>query len=557
MATMWPRELPTDIRSSPIRTAEVRVFDALAEALNDEFVVFYSRPWLGEDRFGNERDGECDFLVAHADLGILAVEVKGGGIAYDPLAEQWSSKDRNGIRHRIKNPIEQARSAKHEALQRLKDHRQWKTRYIRIAHGVIFPNAAAPPTDLGADKPRELFCCSRELNNGVREWISQRMGKGLGHPDYEPLGTDGLRALEDIFAKPIQLKFTLGDQIADANRQLVALTPSQFHTIDMISGIRKALVEGGAGTGKTVIAMEAARRSAAEGQKTLLTCFNRSLARAMQRMIGNEPNLEIMNFHAFCMHVIRLAGQKLPKDDGSKEYFSRALPDAAMMALESSRSLRWDTIVVDEGQDFRELWWIIMDAALAEDGSLRVFADSNQQVYGDLDAPPADLELIPIRLSQNLRNTKNIHATSSQHYSGFPITAIGPEGTVVDWLEVDDDEQLPQSLVRKLKELVNKEEWTPGGTAILVPNSVVAEKCRTLVGRTSIDMTDADNMSDEAVVIDTVRRFKGLERPVILLAFRSSDRLESEYAYVGTSRASSHLVIAGEREVLDWLQRAD
>ena len=111
--------------------------------------------------------------------------------------------------------------------------------------------------------------------------------------------------------------------------------------------------------------------------------------------------------------------------------------------------------------------------------------------------------------------------------------------------------------MRKLKELVNKEEWTPGGAAILVPNSVVAEKCRTLVGRTSIDMTDADNMSDEAVVIDTVRRFKGLERPVILLAFRSSDRLESEYAYVGTSRASSHLVIAGEREVLDWLQRAD
>lgn len=554
MAIMWPRELPLEVRNSPIRKAEITVFDALGSTLEDDFVVFYSRPWLGEDRFGNERDGECDFLIAHHRLGILAIEVKGGGIAYDPSSSQWVSTDRHGIRHRIKDPVGQAVSAKHEMLKRLRDHRHWKDRFIRMAHGVIFPNAATPPSDLGADKPKKIFCCAKDLKGGLRAWVGQRMGEDQEDAGTEALGAEGIRALEDILAKPVQLKFTLGAQIEDANRRLTALTPSQFHIIDMISGIPKALVEGGAGTGKTVIAMEEARRSAVAGKRTLLTCYNRSLARSMQRMVGDQTNLEVLNFHSFCRHVVKLAGHQLPTEDGSSDYFKKRLPEAAMSALESDTSLRWDEIVVDEGQDFQQLWWIILETALSEERRLRVFADSNQQVYGDLEAPPADLELIPIRLNQNLRNTKNIHAVAAEHYSGFPITAIGPEGTSVEWLKVENDQQIPRVLIQKLKELVNKQEWSPGGTALLLPNSDLAEECRKLVGRTDIDATDADEMSEDAVVIDTVRRFKGLERPVVLIAFRSADRAASEYAYVGLSRASSHLVVAGHEEVLTWLE---
>jgi hypothetical protein len=554
MAVMWPRELPLEVRNSPVRKAEITVFDALDDVLEDEFVVFYSRPWLGEDRFGNERDGECDFLIAHPRLGVLAIEVKGGGIAYDPSTSQWVSTDRHGIRHRIKDPVSQAVSAKHEMLKRLRDHRQWRDRFIHLAHGVIFPNAASAPSDLGADKPRKIFCCAKDLASGLRAWVGQRMGEGRQVEGTEPLGTDGIRALEDILAKPVELKFTLGAQIEDANRKLIALTPSQFHVIDMISGIPKALVEGGAGTGKTVIAMEEAKRSAIAGRRTLLTCYNRSLARSMQRMVGSQANLDVLSFHSFCRHVVKLAGHQLPREDGSSDYFRKRLPEAAMSALESDPALRWDEIVVDEGQDIRQLWWIILDTALSGDRRLRVFADSNQQVYGELEAPPADLELIPIQLNQNLRNTRSIHAVAAEHYAGFPIKAIGPEGTSVEWLKVEHDQQLPGVLVQKLKELVNKQECSPGGTALLLPNSELVEECRKLVGRTDISVTDADEMADDAVVIDTVRRFKGLERPVVLIACRSEDRGASEYAYVGLSRASSHLVVAGDAEVLAWLE---
>src|SRR5690606_9769234 len=107
--------------------------------------------------------------------------------------------------------------------------------------------------------------------------------------------------------------------------------------------------------------------SARAGRKTLRTCFNRSLARSMQRMAGDVANLDIFSFHSFCRHVVKLAGHQLPGEDGSQEYFGKRLPEAAMQALESDTSLRWDEIVVDEGQDFRQLWWIILESALSDE----------------------------------------------------------------------------------------------------------------------------------------------------------------------------------------------
>ena len=79
----------------------------LQEVLEDPFVVFYSRPWLGEKPDGEEIDGECDFVVAHPDLGFLALEVKGGAVAYDPEMDRWTSRDRFGFLHYIKNPVGQ------------------------------------------------------------------------------------------------------------------------------------------------------------------------------------------------------------------------------------------------------------------------------------------------------------------------------------------------------------------------------------------------------------------------------------------------------------------
>lgn len=154
-ARMWPKTMPKQVRDDPQRKAEVQVYDALEAALGPEWTVYYSRPWLGLTPYGEEKDGEADFVVVHPQRGLLVIEVKGGGIFWDPATDVWISQDRNDIRHVIKNPVKQARTSKHVLLDKAKEMNIWpKGRFIRTAHGVIFSDCPTPPGNLGADMPR-------------------------------------------------------------------------------------------------------------------------------------------------------------------------------------------------------------------------------------------------------------------------------------------------------------------------------------------------------------------------------------------------------------------
>jgi hypothetical protein len=132
LAVIYP-ERPR--RESP--TSEQQVFELLRVGLDANFVVFHSVAWHGR---GQKPDGEIDFLIAHPELGILVVEVKGGGIAYDAQAGAWSTTDRNRVAHPIKDPYDQALTAKHQLIAELQADARWPHRRCQIGYAVIFPN---------------------------------------------------------------------------------------------------------------------------------------------------------------------------------------------------------------------------------------------------------------------------------------------------------------------------------------------------------------------------------------------------------------------------------
>ena len=173
---MWPRRLPPDVVRNTLRSTECRVFRKLEATLDDLFVVFYSRPSLGLRENGEEIDGESDFIIAHTELGMLTLEVKGGAVAYDPRTDRWTTRDRWNLTHNIKNPIQQARSAKHELLRKLKASPHWRPRRIRARHGVVLPHSSAPIGDLGADMPQRIFCFAENLHSGLKDWVLERFG---------------------------------------------------------------------------------------------------------------------------------------------------------------------------------------------------------------------------------------------------------------------------------------------------------------------------------------------------------------------------------------------
>jgi hypothetical protein len=554
MAVMWPRALPVSIRQDRRRRAEVRVYDKLAAELDDSFTVFYSSPWLGTDHLGAEKDGECDFLVAHARLGYLAIEVKGGGISFDPGAIQWWSTDAQHFRHKIKDPVNQAKSAKHELLKKLKASGRWRNRFIHMSHGVIFPDAAAPPRDLGADRPVRIFCCSREFTDDLRQWIGRRLDEGRNPPTVEPLGQDGLAAFTHILASPFQLHFSVSAAMADAAEHMGVLEPTQFHILDHIADITRAEIRGGAGTGKTLIAAEEALRLATSGKRTLLTCYSSPLAAELARRLAGTENLTVASFHSVCGQVAAEAGVPIGAATSDQQLYADLLPAALIDAVELQPASKWEAIVVDEGQDFLPGWWVALSSALIPGGKLRVMSDSNQRVYAAGRVPCADLELIPIRLKRNLRNTRAIHGAALVHYEGPEIEPQGPDGHAVCWIPAASRTELAAAAYAELRRLVHREEVAPSDIAILFPTTDWFETFRMAAARSDFDFASCDDLITDAVIIDTVRRFKGLERPAVILVVAAADMVGSEFAYVGMSRPRTFLAVISAEADAAWLR---
>ena len=559
MAVMWPRTLPPDVTGNTLRSTECEVFRRLEVVLSDSFVVFYSRPWLGLKPDGEEIDGECDFVVAHAEWGMLTLEVKGGAVAYDPSTDRWTSRDRWQVTHNIKNPVHQARSAKHELLGKLKASPHWRARRIRARHGVVLPHSSVPVGDLGADMPLRIFCFAETFEEGFHDWILKRFGDALpSEGRTRELGGDGLQALEKILAKPFQLRTPLGPLLSQDDAALQVLTQQQFQILRSIEAVPRAAISGAAGTGKTVLAMEEAKRCAERGARTLLICYNRGLAIDIRHRLRDGPPISAMTFHELCGTLTTRAGLSHPADVPERQLFEEVWPELLMQAYERLDDERYDAIIVDEGQDFLPLWWTAVEAGLhpAGSGLLRIFYDDNQRVYASANNLPEEVALVPIRLTLNLRNTRRIHELVRQHYTGHYIEAIGPEGVEVRWMKVNTQQDLGRLVSDCVARLCSVEHVTVDDIAVLVAAETAVEGVAPSNHVGDFRAVRCDEPTNGGVVVDTIRRFKGLERPVVVVVATPETAISEELPYVALSRARTHLVVAGVEKVLDRMRGA-
>lgn len=529
---MWPAKLPRQVREDPHRRAEVIVFDLLEQQLGSGWVVFYSRPWLGLSPYGEEKDGECDFVVMHPHHGYITLEVKGGGISHDPKTGKWISTDRHSLRHNIKNPLGQAVAAKHQLLDKVQKITGWHGRFIRIRHGVVFPDTVTPPGDLGADGPREIFCCRDELPR-IGEWIQQRLTGG----NVSDLGADGIRNFEELLAKPFLLRVPLGHYLDDDDQAIAALTPQQYYILDAVGHLQRVAAGGGAGTGKTIVAMEDATRLAGQGLRTAFICRSPQLAAHVRsRLAKAEPRVAVFSLSEFCADACRQAGMMCPADIEKQI-------EAMLVAISATPSLRLDALIIDEAQDFRTHWWVALDELLADTQTSRLhaFFDTNQSVYGDLSGELASFRIVPIHLTRNLRNTKLIHEAASRFYRGIPVSADGPDGMDVDWQEASDS-QVATKAVENARRLIVNERVTPEDIVILCASASVRAAVR--------------NRADfpEGVDVEEIQDFKGLERRVVIIAASRELADQSELAYVALSRARAHTLVVGETPIISWLK---
>lgn len=297
--------------NEPGRAAERKVYAGLEKGLDDVYCVYYSVAWLSKPQRGPASDGEVDFLIAHPDGGVLLLEVKGGRVTRDGDSGRWASIDRYDEAHPIRDPIEQVRKAKFALLDKLNEHPKWGSRRIELGHGIALPDCATPDTPLSADAPHEIVAFSTDMEDlgaKVRQMYGYWRSK---HGDWK-LGADGVKILTQLLAPTFQLRTPLAASIAEDDLQILELTEQQYRVLDLLGRQRRVSVVGGAGTGKTVLAGEKAKRLAEDGLRVLLTCYNRPLAEDLQGRFPAIEGLEILTFHQLCYDWAEEAGNVLP-----------------------------------------------------------------------------------------------------------------------------------------------------------------------------------------------------------------------------------------------------
>src|SRR5688572_13191238 len=166
-----------------MRSAENRLASALERALKPPWAIYRNVAWL-EKRPGDEpADGEADLVVAHPDLGVMVIEVKGGRVGR--IGGQWESVDRNGEAHKIKNPFAQVTRQMHGLRRKCEELSSWPAQRVRFARAVCLPDSAYDRA-MTPDGPREIVIDHEDMaraGDRVREifdWWS-RSGDAAAH----------------------------------------------------------------------------------------------------------------------------------------------------------------------------------------------------------------------------------------------------------------------------------------------------------------------------------------------------------------------------------------
>lgn len=550
--------------------AEMRLLAAFADQLDDEHLVMHSVAWISKPGGQEPRDGESDFLICHPRHGVLVVEVKGGRIDLDYGALQWTSTDRDGVAHAIKNPFEQAKRGKYGIPEKLKENLVWqrlRIGRITLGHAAFFPDVGDGSRLRGPDAPPEIIGDRGDMEN-LAAWtagaFSYWRDENQRDRRADEIGSRGIETIRHIFARVAKTRPLLSARLQDEERERIELTRKQAGVLDFLVRQRRVMIAGGAGTGKTLIAREKAVRLAEEGFRTLLVCYNRGLADHLREQCAGIGNLDVASFHQVCHRWIDRARAELGRDlmaEARSDYpvgdaFDHHQPIALAIAIDALGPA-YDAVIVDEAQDFGDEFWMPIEMLLTrpEEALLYVFLDENQDIYGRSAAIPIKGE--PIVLDRNCRNTGPIHAAAYRYYRGAPVEPPGISGIELKLVTASGIENQARKIAALITKLVAEEKVAPHDIAVLLCDTADRAAREQALLATSIPSSakfgKLEAYGPGSITVDSVARFKGLERAVIILwALEGcSPTRDRETLYVGMSRAKSVLCLCGTREACE------
>jgi hypothetical protein len=362
---------------------EVTLYKLLTAKLPEGWYAWHSLPLTVGP---SEWIGEGDYVIACPDRGILVLEVKSGQMRLEDGI--WYQ---NGIALK-KPPIAQATAFAHHLVEEI----------ARAGGGRVPFGAACVFPDMGSSDVPEggalRGAVLGRLDLARLEEAIPALVERIVREGAVPMFARWRKIIHDLWGERWVACVRLPDQVGETERRLVELDREQFATIEGWAETPRAFITGRAGTGKTIVALAIALRWARAEKRVLYLCFTDPLALGVEAQLAEARaeglSIEAAPVRKYAEALLKRVGIDGPVAEGQTHWDEVSL-HAAADALPKG-DLRPDFAVVDEGQDFADSDWTLVDA-LTTDRGLWVFGDDQQRFWGDRKMPDALAATLPAR----------------------------------------------------------------------------------------------------------------------------------------------------------------
>ncbi len=511
MARMIPKKLSSRTRSN----AEKTLFQIFENNLSDDYVVFHGAWWQHIKYIVQDR--EADFIIIHPDRGILIVEAKGGKISYDHVNMVWYQNE-----HKMKiSPFQQAREIKYKFWDFLTKHNEFKNKYFCIGQCVAFPEMDEVINTLPSEAPQKILLLRPQLGN-INGWISSIFDYYKAEGTFTKLGQQRIDSIIKLISPSTEFRKYIASDIGENNQEILQLTEQQFDILNNLYLHSQCIVLGCAGSGKTQLAIEKARRLCQNKVRTLVICKSNNLSLYLAASLQDETTL------GYCV----------------VSSYEEIKPQKSQLTFE------FTAIILDEGQDFEQKEINDLKQLIPDDGIFYIFQDSHQNLSNNENL--FALKVSPNVLDKNCRNTHNIFKYAEPFVSCIhPIKSSLIKGREVIHRIYEETDDIFSLVERDITDLVNNDKVFPDQIVILTdmyPSSKSLFSQYSYIERFDLKPYSFSHQDKNTIHWSNIGMYKGLESDVIVLVFEKEKKwVLSNWdivdRYVGATRAKSFLVI--------------
>jgi superfamily I DNA/RNA helicase len=343
----------------------------------------------------------------------------------------------------------------------------------------------------------------------------------------------------------------LGTRIKGQEKKFIQLTQYQLDLFNRAISNSNLITTGPAGSGKTIAAKILAKDLLKNGEKILFLCFNRTLANKIRYEFDkNENSITISTFHSFSKRLIDIYDPQWWDESKSKsdDFWSIEVPVKLSEYIDSCAEM-FDTLIIDEGQDFKEYWYEILFKLVAPNGKRYIFLDENQNIFENFTTIPNEDIFFKYNLPENCRNTKTIVNYLSEIIKK-EIKSFGsaPFGEAIVNKEFSNLIELQKYLIEEVKELIQNQNLDSSQILFML-NTPKEESCissLTKIGNMKMEAVDnKGRLQSNCINYTTINQFKGLEADVVFILDANkilNKKLEKLYTEASRARFKLYII---------------